>query len=121
FKVIKILGQGGFGTVYRVFYSPSNLTCAMKVLDKDYLNRNGLAYQDKMVASVIKSPFLVNYYAAFPGENCYVVMMEELDGIELRKYVDTSGCLNLSETVLISAQFYLAIEHLHLRGFIHRD
>ncbi|XP_077545030.1 microtubule-associated serine/threonine-protein kinase 3-like [Haemaphysalis longicornis] len=121
FTAIKLLGAGGFGSVYKAAYNPTNFTCTIKLVPCDRFQRHKQACMDKVVASVIKSPFLVKYYACYSTRDAYVTMMEFVFGVDLMRVLDKVVYLPTEECRIVMAQLILATEHLHLRGFLHRD
>ncbi|KAH6921983.1 hypothetical protein HPB50_007238 [Hyalomma asiaticum] len=121
FLSIKLLGAGGFGAVYKAAYRPTNLTCTIKLVACDRFQRHKQACIDKVVASVIRSPFLVKYYACFCTRDAYVTVMEYICGADLMRVVDKAVYLATDECRIVMAQLILALEHMHLRGLLHRD
>ncbi|XP_064457066.1 serine/threonine-protein kinase MRCK beta-like [Ornithodoros turicata] len=121
FKPLKLLGAGGFGAVYKAQYVPAKFTCTVKLVAIDRFSRHKQACIDKVVASVIHSPFLVKYYCCFCAKDSYVTMMELVAGVDVMRVVTKANYLPIDQVQIIMAQLILALEHLHLRGFLHRD
>lgn len=121
FRTIKLLGAGGFGAVYKAEYTPANFVCTVKLVAMDRFSRHKQACIDKVVASVIRSPFIVKYYCCFCAKDSYVTMMEYVAGVDLMRVVTKARFLPIDHVQFIIAQLILALEHLHLRGFLHRD
>ncbi|XP_064460315.1 microtubule-associated serine/threonine-protein kinase 3-like isoform X2 [Ornithodoros turicata] len=111
FKCIKMLGAGGFGAVYLTNYKPANFTATVKLVAMDRFSRHKQAAMDKVVASVVRNPFL----------EAYVTVMEHVPGLDLMRVVTKEEYMQINVVQIIMAQLILAIEHLHLRGFLHRD
>ncbi|XP_077528295.1 microtubule-associated serine/threonine-protein kinase 1-like [Haemaphysalis longicornis] len=118
---IKLLGAGGFGSVYKGCYKPTNFTCTIKLVRCTAFRRHKQAVIDKVVASIIKSPFLVKYYSCFCTKDAYITIMEYICGVDLQRVVDKAVYLPTEHCRIIMAQLILALEHMHLRGFLHRD
>ncbi|XP_077527922.1 uncharacterized protein LOC144139460 [Haemaphysalis longicornis] len=121
FKVIKLLGAGGFGSVYKGCYKPTNFTCTIKLVSCSSVHRHKQAAIDKVVASVIKNPFVVKYHCCFSSRDAYVKVMEYVCGVDLQRVVDKATYLPTEHCRIVMAQLILAIEHMHLKGFLHRD
>ncbi|KAL3258000.1 hypothetical protein MRX96_016764 [Rhipicephalus microplus] len=121
FTSVKMLGAGGFGAVYLANYRPANFVATVKLVNVDRFRRHKQAAMDKVVASVIKNPFLVKYYSCFCVKEAYVTVMEYIPGLDLMRVVTREDYLDIDSCQIIMAQLILALEHLHLRGFLHRD
>ncbi|XP_075724125.1 microtubule-associated serine/threonine-protein kinase 3-like [Rhipicephalus microplus] len=138
FKNMKMLGAGGFGcvnticycdsnsstralAVYLANYRPANFVATVKLVNMDRFSRHKQAAMDKVVASVIRNPFLVKYYCCFCVKEAYVTIMEYIAGLDLMRVVTKEEYLEIDSVRIVMAQLILALEHMHLRGFLHRD
>lgn len=54
-------------------------------------------------------------------QDSYITMMEYISGVDLMRVVTKATYLNIDHVKVVMAQLILALEHLHLRGFLHRD
>src|SRR5437868_2236373 len=79
------------------------------------------ALADKQVACMINHPCLVKYYATFSTNLAFVTCMEYIQGTDLTKLVKAAGRLSYEVVRIVVGQLGLAVEHLHFKGFIHRD
>ncbi|XP_064484251.1 microtubule-associated serine/threonine-protein kinase 2-like [Ornithodoros turicata] len=121
FESLKLLGAGGFGAVYLARFKPGNFNSTVKLVATDRFSKFKQAAMDKVVASVIRNPFLVKYYCCFCVKEAYVTIMEYIPGVDLMRVVTKDQFLEIDAVQIIMAQLILALEHLHLRGFLHRD
>ncbi|KAH9378198.1 hypothetical protein HPB48_010439 [Haemaphysalis longicornis] len=121
FSVIKLLGAGGFGAVYKARFEPTNYICTVKLVSCALFQRHKQAVIDKVVASVIKSPFLVKYDSCYCTKEAQVTVMEYISGVDLQRVVDKAVYLPTEQCRIVMAQLILALEHMHLRGLLHRD
>lgn len=111
-------GAGGFGAIYKVLISGIALIGKLVPCGKFKTTRQASA--DKLVGSMVNSPFLVKYHACFRSDQAYVTVMEYIRGVDLHKVLKT-GSLGDRVNKLIMAQLGLALQYLHYRGFVHRD
>ncbi|KAH6923188.1 hypothetical protein HPB50_024657 [Hyalomma asiaticum] len=121
FQCVKLLGAGGFGAVYKAIYKPTNLVCTIKLVPCDKFQRHKQACVDKVTASIIRNPFLVKYYACYCTRDAYLTVMEYICGADLFRVVEKAVYLPTNECRIVMAQLILALEHMHLRGLLHRD
>ncbi|CAN7993090.1 unnamed protein product [Ixodes hexagonus] len=121
FQNIKMLGAGGFGAVYLANFKPANFISTVKLVAMDRFTSHKQASMDKVVASVIRNPFLVKYYSCFCVKEAYVTIMEYIAGLDLMLVVSKEGYLEIDAVKIVMAQLILALEHMHVRGFLHRD
>ncbi|XP_075526832.1 uncharacterized protein LOC142558586 [Dermacentor variabilis] len=97
------------------------MVCTIKLVACDRFQRHKQACIDKVVASIIRCPFLVKYYACYCTRDAYVTVMEYICGADLMRVVDKAVYLPTEECRIVMAQLILALEHMHLRGLLHRD
>lgn len=116
-----LIGCGGFGSIYKAKFGGVAL-CTLKVVPTKKFKVLKHACVDKVFASMTNHPFIVKQYSTFQCDPAYLTIMEYVYGIDLSRIVraDTNP---LAEPICqhILAQIGLAVQHIHLKGFIHRD
>ena len=124
YKLEKCLGTGGMSVVFKATDLKDGTTVAVKMLrdeiadDKEALDR---FMNESKVVSMLSHPNIVSIRdVSFNTKRKYLVM-EYIEGISLRTYIDKRGKLDLDEVLSFSEQILAALEHSHSRGVVHRD
>ncbi len=124
YKIEKCLGTGGMSVVFKATDLRDGSAVAIKMLrddvadDKESLD---IFMNESKVVSMLSHPNIVSIRAvSFKTEKKYLVM-EYIDGISLRTYMDKRGALDFDEFISFSEQILAALEHAHSRGVVHRD
>lgn len=145
YQVGKVLGQGGFGITYlgwdlyldapvaiKEFY-PSSLvyrenssTAAVRstsVVAEDAfrLSKERFMKEAKALAKFTEIPEIVQIRSLFPENNTVYIVMEYIEGINLRKYVRENGRLSFDEAMTYLLPVMDALERVHAAGIVHRD
>lgn len=123
YELLEIIGSGGMAVVYKARCHRLNRLVAVKVLksdlaeDADFRRR----FRDESQAvAMLSHPNIVSVYDVSRGETEYIVM-ELIDGITLKQYMEKRGQLNWREALHFITQIMKALSHAHSRGIIHRD
>ncbi|XP_022710132.1 microtubule-associated serine/threonine-protein kinase 3-like isoform X2 [Varroa jacobsoni] len=119
FTINRLLGSGGFGTIYKAHLG--EVVCTIKIIPCELLTEAKHACVDKLVASMINSPFLVRYFACFSTKQAFITAMEYIRGCDLGKLLKVARSIPEDILRIIIAQLGEALEHMHTKGFIHRD
>lgn len=114
YKILRILGRGGFGITYEAEQEPIQLRVCIKELDSSGI-------KEGQILGSVSSDSIVRVLDYFEENNKSYLVMEYLDGITLAAYIDKYGtlspiCLFSSIKPLLSA-----LSRLHKQGLIHRD
>ncbi len=123
YELLEVIGSGGMAIVYKAKCHRLNRLVAVKVLksdlaeDADFRRR----FRDESQAvAMLSHPNIVSVYDVSRGETEYIVM-ELIDGITLKQYMERRGQLNWREALHFITQIMKALSHAHSRGIIHRD
>ena len=124
YKILELVGMGGMACVLKAQDLVMNRIVAIKILNDEY-NGNEQAEarfidESKAVAMLSNKNIVSVYDVAIYPDIKYIVM-EFLDGITLREYLDNKGAIGWKEACIYILQILRALEHAHSKGIIHRD
>lgn len=125
FRVDRIIGTGGMGTVYEALDESIGRRVAVKILHKDLMSNRDIAarfQREAQIASQLDHPNLVRLilFGQLPDGNLYLVL-EYLDGPTFAKVLEEQAPLATERAVKIVAQIADAIGYVHRKGIVHRD
>lgn len=124
YRVLRLLGEGGMGTVYEALQEqPVRRRVAVKVMRDEFASRHVLArfLAERQALAVMEHPYIAKVLDAAEMENGrpYFVM-EFVDGTPIQEYAESEG-LSVRERVQLVAKLCHAVQHAHQKGVIHRD
>jgi eukaryotic-like serine/threonine-protein kinase len=125
YRLVRILGDGGMGSVYEALHAVLGTRVAIKVLHPELARRTGLVerfLQEARVAAQIRSPHVVQVIDVdrTPDGHAYIVM-ELLEGEPLSSVVDRQRKIPVSTACEYTVQILEALEAAHSLGVVHRD
>ncbi len=124
YEIIEIIGVGGMAVVYKAFDNIDNRIVAVKVLKDEFLQneefRRRFKNESKAIA-VLSHPNIVKIYDVSYGDNLQYIVMEYVDGITLKEYIEQQGRLDIREAIYFVTQILKALQHAHDKGIVHRD
>lgn len=124
YRIDKVIGIGGMSVVFRAFDTVSNRTVAVKML-KDDINNDSQSIKrfvnESKAVSMLSHPNIVKIFDVSVKDNLKYIVMEHIDGITLKSYMDRKGALPWREAVSFSLQILAALAHAHEKGIVHRD
>lgn len=124
FVLIKLLGRGSFGEVFRVAHRETAQEYAMKVLHKEKMSSGNVlryAFTERNVLSYISHPYIVSLFYAFQTPSHLVLILELCPGGSLQSLIAREGRLSEPLACLYSAEVLSALLHLHERRTVFRD
>ena len=124
YEIQEVIGIGGMAVVYRARCHRLNRLVAIKILkdefSKDEEFRRRFHAEGQAVA-MLSHPNIVSVYDVSTTDEADYIVMELIDGISLKQYMEKKGVLNWKETLHFAIQISKALEHAHSRGIVHRD
>ena len=124
YEILEIIGTGGMAVVYKARDHRLNRLVAVKILKDEFARdeefRRRFRAEGEAVA-MLSHPNIVQVYDVSASDSANYIVMELIDGISLKQYMEKKGVLNWKETLHFAMQIAKGLEHAHSRGIIHRD
>lgn len=124
YEIIEKIGTGGMSDVYRAVDQVLQRDVAVKVLKPEFAEDDNFVTKFRSEASnaaKLEHPNIVNIYDVGSEDGLYFIIMEYVDGITLKTYIEKKGHLNYKEVISIAIQVGRGIEAAHNNKIIHRD
>ena len=124
YEILEVLGTGGMAVVYKARCHKLNRLVAIKILKDDYLEDEEFRrrfHSESQAVAMLSHPNIVSVYDVSTSVMEDYIVMELIDGITLKQYMEKKGVLNWKETLHFAIQIAKALEHAHSRGIVHRD
>ncbi|MCT2538015.1 Stk1 family PASTA domain-containing Ser/Thr kinase [Aquibacillus koreensis] len=124
YKIKKMIGGGGMANVYLAQDSILDREVAIKVLRLEHANDDEFIarfHREAQSAISLSHPNIVNIYDVGEEDNIYYMVMEYVEGMTLKKYIQTYGPAEVQEAIDIMKQITSAISHAHANDIVHRD
>ncbi len=124
YEIKEKIGSGGMADVYKAVDTRLNRLVAVKILksefsdDKSFISR---FKNEAMSAAGLSHPNIVSVYDVGEDNGLHYIVMELVEGITLKKFIEKKGRLEIREAVGISIQIAQGMEAAHEHGIIHRD
>ena len=110
--------------VYKAYDRVEDRWVAIKILKEELANNSDFLRRFRNEAKAItllSHPNIVGVYDVSFGDQLQYIVMEYIDGITLKQYIEQEGTIRWQEALHFTTQILLALEHAHSKGIIHRD
>ena len=124
YEILGRIGSGGMADVYKGKDHKLNRYVAIKVLKSDYRKDEVFIKKflsEAQAAAGLMHPNVVNVYDVGQDRGLYYMVMELVEGITLKDYIEKKGRLSAKETISISIQMVTGLQAAHNQHIIHRD
>ena len=124
YEILEVLGVGGMAVVYKARCHRLNRLVAIKILKAEYTQDEEFRrrfHAESQAVAMLSHPNIVSVYDVSTTDEADYIVMELIDGITLKQYMERKGMLNWKETLHFAIQIAKALDHAHSRGIIHRD
>lgn len=124
YEIISRVGSGGMADVYKAMDHKLNRLVAVKVLKAEFRGDGSFVSKfrkEAQAAAGLAHPNIVNVYDVGEDRGLYYIVMELVEGITLKNYIDKKGKLSVKEATSIAIQVSLGLECAHNQGIVHRD
>lgn len=124
YEILEVIGIGGMAVVYKAKCHRLNRMVAIKVLKDDYLEDEDFRdrfHAEGQAVAMLSHPNIVSVYDVATHDDADYIVMELIEGITLKQYIERKGVLNWKETLHFALQIAKALEHAHNHDIVHRD
>ena len=124
YEILEVLGTGGMAVVYKARCHRLNRLVAIKILKDDFLEDEEFRarfHSESQAVAMLSHSNIVSVYDVSTSVTADYIVMELIDGITLKQYMEKKGVLNWKETLHFAIQIAKALEHAHEKGIVHRD
>ena len=124
YEILEVIGTGGMAVVYKARCHRLNRLVAVKILKDDNLEDEDFRrrfHAESQAVAMLSHPNIVSVYDVSTSVMADYIVMELIEGITLKQYMEKKGVLNWKETLHFAMQIAKALEHAHSKGIVHRD
>ena len=124
YEIHEVIGVGGMAVVYKAFDNIDRKIVAVKILKDEYLTdedfKRRFRNESKAIA-VLSHPNIVKVLDVSLGDRLQYIVMEYVEGITLKEYIQQQGKVKIREALYFIMQILRALQHAHDKGIVHRD
>ena len=124
YEIHELIGVGGMAYVYKAYDRVEGRWVAIKILKEEFSNNSDFLRRfrnESKAIAVLNHPNIVKVYDVSFGDQIQYIVMEFIDGITLKEYIEQEGTIRWQEDVHFTTQILMALECAHEKGIIHRD
>lgn len=124
YEIIELIGSGGMANVYKALCHRLNRYDAVKIMRDETASNTELRRRfraESQAVAMLSHPNIVSVYDVSHSDDVEYIVMELIDGITLKQYLQKKSVLDPSEALDFTIQTAKALEHAHSKGIIHRD
>lgn len=124
YEIIELIGSGGMANVYKALCHRLNRYDAVKIMRDETAANTELRRRfraESQAVAMLSHPNIVSVYDVSHSDDVEYIVMELIDGITLKQYLQKKSVLEPSEVLDFTIQIAKALEHAHSKGIIHRD
>lgn len=124
YEIMEIIGVGGMAVVYKAYDNIDHRIVAVKILKDEFITNEDFTRRFKnesRAISVLSHQNIVKVFDVSYGDRLQYIVMEYVDGITLKQYIEQQGTVNIRESIYFVTQILRALQHAHDKGIIHRD
>lgn len=124
YEITELIGIGGMADVYKAVDLVENRTVAVKILKNEFADNDDFVRRfrnESKAIAVLSHPNIVKIYDVGFSDRIQFIVMEYIDGITLKEFMEQQGVLKWKDSVHFIIQILRALQHAHDRGIVHRD
>lgn len=124
YEITELIGVGGMADVYKATDIIDNKLVAVKILKKEFAENEEFLRRfrnESKAIALLSHPNIVKVYDVGFSDKLQFIVMEYIDGITLKEYIETEKVLTWKDSVHFIIQVLRALQHAHDRGIVHRD
>ena len=124
YEIMELIGSGGMAYVYKALCHRLNRYDAVKIMRDETASNEEFRKRfraESQAVAMLSHPNIVSVYDVSHSDDVEYIVMELVDGITLKQYLQKAGALSPSEVLSFTSQIAKALDHAHDKGIIHRD
>ena len=124
YEIQEIIGVGGMAVVYKAFDNQENRIVAIKILKDEFTSNQEFIRRFKnesKAIAMLSHQNIVNVYDVSFGDLIQYIVMEYIEGITLKEFIERQGSLRWKDAVHFTIQILRGLQHAHDKGIVHRD